>query len=156
MTLYSDITTAWKDAMKARDPKKDTLAMIRTEVKNKVINSRTTGSTAEVDPADDLVVEVLNKMAKTRKESIVEYKNGGRQDLVDKESSELAVVMGFLPKQLTPEEIAAIAKEAIAESGATTIKDMGKAMKLAMSKIAGRADGKDVQAEIKLALGGMI
>jgi uncharacterized protein YqeY len=152
MGLYDDITAGWKDAMKARDPKKDALAAIRTEVKNKVINSRTDGG-GEIQAPDELVLEVLNKMAKQRKESIAEYERGGRPDLVDKEAFELSVVESFLPRKLTESEVAAIVAGAIAESGAASMKDMGKVMKLAMTKTAGRADGNVVQAAVKAALG---
>lgn len=158
MGLYKDIGAAWKDAMKNRDPKKDVLSSIRTEVKNKVINTRTDGPTAggggEIDAADELVLDVLKKMAKQRKESISEYGKGGRQDLVDKESFELSVIEGFLPKGLGADELTALVKDALAECGAAGPKDMGKAMKAAMAKVAGRADGKDVQAAVKAALGG--
>lgn len=158
MGLYKDIGAAWKDAMKNRDPKKDVLSSIRTEVKNKVINTRTDGPTAggggEIDAPDDVVLDVLKKMAKQRKESMAEYAKGGRQDLVDKEGFELAVIEGFLPKGLDAGALAALVKEAVTESGAAGPKDMGKAMKAAMAKVAGRADGKDVQAAVKAALGG--
>ncbi len=158
MGLYKDIGAAWKEAMKNRDPKKDVLSAIRTEVKNKVINTRTDGPTAggggEIDAPDDVVQDVLKKMAKQRKESIEEYTKGGRQDLVDKEGFELSVIEGFLPKALDASTLAALVKEAVAESGAAGPKDMGKAMKAAMAKVAGRADGKDVQAAVKAALGG--
>ncbi|OGQ10112.1 MAG: hypothetical protein A2138_20560 [Deltaproteobacteria bacterium RBG_16_71_12] len=157
MGLYKDIGAAWKEAMKSRDPKKDVLSSIRTEVKNKVINTRTDGPTAggggEIDAGDDVVLDVLKKMAKQRKESIAEYGKGGRQDLVDKESFELSVIEGFLPEGLDAAALAALVKEAVAESGAAGPKDMGKAMKAAMAKVAGRADGKDVQAAVKAALG---
>ena len=96
----------------------------------------------------------LKKMAKQRKESVDEYKKGGRQDLVDKEQFELTVIESFLPQAMSADELTAIVKAAVAESGATSAKDMGKAMKAAMAKIAGRADGKDVQAAVKAALGG--
>ncbi len=152
MGLYSDIGTAWKEAMKARDPKKDVLSAIRTEVKNKVINTRSSGG-GEIDPPDDVVLDVLKKMAKQRKESVEEYTKGGRQDLVDKEQFELSVIEKFLPAGLAPDALAALVKEAVAESGASGPKDMGKAMKAAMAKVAGRADGKDVQAAVKAALG---
>lgn len=158
MGLYKDIGAAWKEAMKSRDPKKDVLSSIRTEVKNKVINSRTSGPTAggggEIDAADDVVLEVLGKMAKQRKESIEEYGKGGRPDLADKERFELSVIEGFLPKRLEPDALAALVKEAVAQSGASGPKDMGKAMKAAMAKVAGRADGKDVQVAVKAVLGG--
>lgn len=148
MSLYETIGTAWKDAMKARDPKKDALAAIRTEVKNKVISTRTDGA-GEINPADDLVLEVLRKMAKQRQESIAEYLAASRQDLVDKESQELQVIESFLPQKLSDDAVIALVKEAIAEVGATSAKDMGKAMKAALVKVAGRADGKVVQAQIK-------
>lgn len=157
MGLYKDIGTAWKEAMKARDPKKDVLASIRTEVKNKVINTRTDAATTtggEMDAADEVVLDVLKKMAKQRKESIDEYTKGNRQDLVDKETFELKIIEGFLPASMGAEELNALVKAAVAECGATTAKDMGKAMKAAMTKVAGRADGKEVQAAVKAALGG--
>jgi hypothetical protein len=151
MTLYTTLGDAWKQAMKDRDPKKDVLSAIRTEVKNKVIN--TLGNTATIDPPDDVTLDVLKKMAKQRKESIAEYEKGGRADLVDKETFELKVIESFLPQSLSADALAALVKEAIAESGAQGAKDMGKAMKAAMTKVAGRADGKDVQAAVKAALG---
>lgn len=156
MGLYNDIGDAWKEAMKQRDPKKDVLASIRTEVKNKVINTRSEGTAAggaQIDAPDDVVLDVLKKMAKQRRESIEEYKKGGRQDLEDKESFELSVIESFLPAAMSPDELARLVKEAIAETGAAGAKDMGKAMKAAMAKVAGRADGKDVQAAVKAALG---
>jgi hypothetical protein len=158
MGLYKDIGAAWKEAMKSRDPKKDVLSSIRTEVKNKVINTRSDGPTGggggEIDAPDDVVLDVLKKMAKQRKESIEEYKKGGRSDLEQKETFELGVIESFLPKAMGADELSALVKEAIAEVGAAGPKDMGKAMKAAMAKVAGRADGKDVQAAVKAALGG--
>jgi uncharacterized protein YqeY len=148
MSLYEDIGTAWKSAMKARDPSKDTLASIRTEVKNKVISTRTDGG-GDINPEDALVLEVLAKMAKQRKESIAEYDGAGRADLADNERAELAVIESYLPKQLSEDEVNVLVKEALAEAGATSAKDMGKAMKAAMAKVAGRADGKLVQAAVK-------
>jgi hypothetical protein len=124
MSLYETIGTAWKDAMKARDPKKDALAAIRTEVKNKVISTRTDGA-GEINPADDLVLEVLRKMAKQRQESIAEYEAASRQDLVEKEALELQVIESFLPQKLTDDVVIALVWEAIAEVGATSAKDMG-------------------------------
>lgn len=155
MGLYISIGDAWKEAMKQRDPKKDVLAAIRTEVKNKVINTRSEGATggAQIDAPDEVVLDVLKKMAKQRKESIEEYKKGGRKDLEDKEAFELSVIEAFLPQTLGADELARLVKDAVVESGAAGPKDMGKAMKAAMAKVAGRADGKDVQAAVKAALG---
>src|SRR5690349_10856970 len=98
MGLYQDMGDAWKEAMKARDPKKDVLSAIRTEVKNKVINTRSdAGTGGTIDAPDDLVLEVLTKMAKQRREAIDEFTKGGRQDLVDKEAFELGVIESYLP-----------------------------------------------------------
>jgi uncharacterized protein len=161
MGLYTDIGDAWKEAMKQRDPKKDVLSAIRTEVKNKVINTRSdaqaasgaAGGSGQIDAPDEVVVDVLKKMAKQRRESIEEYRKGARKDLEDKESFELTVIESFLPPAMSQDELAAIVKDAIAETGAAGPKDMGKAMKAAMAKVAGRADGRDVQAAVKAALG---
>ncbi len=151
MPLIDDINLAWKEAMKARDPKKDALASIRTEVKNKIINSRGAGE-VEALPSDELVLEVLAKMAKQRKESIDEYAKAERDDLKEKEQQELAVIEAYLPQQLDEATVDGLVKEAIAETGSTSAKDMGKAMKAAMTRVAGRADGKLVQARVKALL----
>ena len=153
MSLYNDISAGWKEAMKARDPKKDALASIRSEVKKRAIDGRSEGG-GEINPGDDLVLEVLGKMAKQRKESIEEYTKGDRADLAEKEQFELTVIESFLPKKLSQEEVASLVKEAIAEVGATSSKDLGKAMKAALAKVNGRADGKDVQNLVKAALSG--
>ena len=155
MGLYNDIGDAWKEAMKARDPKKDVLSAIRSEVKSKVINTRSeAGTGGTIDAPDDVVQDVLRKMAKQRKESIDEYQKAARKDLEEKEAFELSVIESFLPKAMNSDELTALVKSALADAGATTAKDMGKAMKAAMAKVAGRADGKDVQAAVKAALGG--
>ena len=155
MGLYNDIGDAWKEAMKARDPKKDVLSAIRSEVKSKVINTRSeAGTGGTIDAPDDVVQDVLRKMAKQRKESIDEYQKAARKDLEEKEAFELSVIESFLPKAMNSDELTALVKSALADAGATTAKDMGKAMKAAMAKVAGRADGKDVQASVKAALGG--
>jgi uncharacterized protein YqeY len=155
MSLYSDIGDAWKEAMKARDKKKDVLSAIRSEVKSKVINTRSqAGTGGTIDAPDDIVKDVLRKMAKQRKESIEEYHKAARQDLEEKETFELAVIESYLPKAMGGDELRSLVKQALAEAGAVTAKDMGKAMKAAMAKVAGRAEGKDVQAAVKAALGG--
>lgn len=151
MSLEEQINAAWKDAMKARDPKKDALASIRTELKNHAINSRGAGERTGLP--DDEVLEVLGKMAKQRRESIAEYTKGDRQDLVDKESLELSVIEGYLPAQLSDEELGKIVDEVLKETGASSMKDMGKVMGPIMAKAKGRADGKQVQALVKQRLG---
>lgn len=155
MTLYADINTAWKDAMKARDPKKDALASIKADVKKKAIDARVIpegGAAGEISPPDEMVLEVLAKMAKQRKESIEEYTKADRSDLAEKEVFELGVIESFLPKKLSNDEVTALVRQAIAESGSTSAKDLGKAMKAALAKVNGRADGKDVQNIVKAQL----
>jgi uncharacterized protein YqeY len=152
MSLQEEVTQAWKDAMKARDPKKDALAMIRTELKNEAINNRS-GGDQSTDIDDDVAFKVLGKMAKQRRESIAEYEKGGRDDLVAKEKAELGVIESFLPAQMGEDEILKIVEEVIAQTGASSMKDMGKVMGPAMAKVAGRADGKAVQAAVKAKLG---
>jgi len=152
MAIQEQVETGWKEAVKARDPKKDVLSLIRTELKNRAINTRTAGDTTTT-VSDEVALDVLSKMAKQRRESIAEYEKGGRQDLVDKEGFELSVIEGFLPKGLSDDEVRAIVKEAIAATGATSAKEMGKVMSAIMPKTKGRADGKRVQELVKEALG---
>ncbi len=151
-SLQTQVDAAWKEAMKARDPSKDALSGIRTELKNKAIETRGAGdSTTTLD--DKLALDVLNKMAKQRRESIVEYEKGGRDDLVAKEKAELEVIARFLPAALSDSELGAIVDAVIAETGATSMKDMGKVMGPIMAKAGGRADGKAVQAKVREKLG---
>lgn len=124
--LREDLQTAQKLAMKARD--KDRLSAIRlilAKVKDKDIEMRT--STKEV-PDDELVTDVLQKMAKQRRESIQMYEDGGRQELADIEKGELAVIEEFLPRQMGEEETRAAIAAIVAETGAEGMKDMGKVM----------------------------
>ncbi len=152
MSLEEQINTAWKDAMKARDPKKEGLSLIRTELKSFAINTRGAGERTGL--SDEDVIEVLGKMAKQRRESIAEYEKGGRQDLVDKESLELSVIEAYLPAPLSEAELGKIVDEVIAETGASSMKDMGKVMAPILAKAKGRADGKQVQAIVKQRFGG--
>lgn len=153
MSLQDDVTEAWKTAMKARDPRKDALSLIRSELKKEAINARSDGSDAtELD--DDAALKVLTRMAKQRRESIAEYEKGGRADLVDKEAAELAVVQEFLPAALGEEELGKMIDEVIAETGASGPKEMGKVMGPVMKRAAGRADGNAVRALVQKRLGG--
>lgn len=151
-SLQTQVDAAWKEAMKARDPSKDALSSIRTELKNKAIETRSAGDSATTLD-DKLALDVLTKMAKQRRESIAEYEKGGRDDLVAKEQAELDVITRFLPAALTSEELGAIVDDVIAETGATSMKDMGKVMGPIMARTAGRADGKAVQAKVREKLG---
>ncbi|MBD3379165.1 MAG: GatB/YqeY domain-containing protein, partial [Candidatus Omnitrophica bacterium] len=94
--------------------------------------------------SDEDVLSVIKKMAKQRKESIEKFREGGRQDLVDKESEELKILEGYLPEDLPEDRIAGIVDDIIEEMGGATTKEMGAVMKEAMARIKGRADGRTV------------
>ncbi|MFO1464093.1 MAG: GatB/YqeY domain-containing protein [bacterium] len=147
MSLYQDIETQLKEAMRSQD--KDRLMALRnikSVLKNKAIDARR-------DLTDAEVIQALSTLAKQRKESIDAFQAGGRQDLVEKEAAELKVIEGFLPQQLSAEELEKIIREAIAETQAQGAKDMGKVMKAVQPKVMGRADGKVVSERVKALLG---
>jgi len=132
-----------KGAMKAKDDRAVSgLRMILAAVENREIEKR-----GELDEGE--FVGVLSTLAKQRNESIEMYRNGGRQDLVDREEAELALIKTFLPEQLSEGELANIVDEAIAKAGAAGPKDMGKVMKIVTPKTRGRADGKLVSELVK-------
>lgn len=148
MTLKERITEDMKAAMRSGD--KDRLAVIRllqAAIKQREVDERITLDDAQV-------TAVLEKMIKQRKESVVAFEKGGRADLVAKENGEIAVLQPYLPAQLSEAEIDALIAEAIASTGAASIKDMGKVMGIVKSKAAGKADMGAVGARIKAKLGG--
>jgi uncharacterized protein YqeY len=147
MTLKERINEDMKTAM--RSGEKDRLAVIRllqAAIKQREVDERITLDDAQI-------TAVLEKMIKQRKESIVAFEKGGRADLVAKETGEIAVLQPYLPAQLSEAELDAIIGEAIAATGAASIKDMGKVMGLVKSKAAGKADMGAVGARIKARLG---
>ena len=147
-SLKERITDDMKTAMRAGE--KDRLATIRlvlAAVKQIEVDER-------IALDDARMLSVLEKLAKQRKESIAQFESGGRADLVAKETAELAIIQSYLPAQLSAGELDALIAEAIASTGATTIKDMGKVMGVVKSKAAGRADMGAVGARIKQKLGG--
>jgi uncharacterized protein YqeY len=98
------------------------------------------------------MLQVLSSMIKQRKDSVEQFKQGGRPELAAKEAREIEVIQGFMPKQLSAEEIDALIGHAIEEAGATGIRDMGKVMKILMPKVTGKADGKAVGEAVKARL----
>lgn len=149
--LRDAIKTATVEAMKARDTTRlNALRLISAALKNKDIELRT--GTA---PADDdvTVADVLMKMAKQRRESIDMYVAGGRAELADAERAELAVIEGFLPKQMDEAEAMASIRALVAELGATSVKDMGRVMAAVKEKFAGKLDMSKASAMVKAALG---
>ena len=148
MTLKERITEDMKTAM--RSGEKDRLAVIR--LLQAAIKQREVDERIVLDDAQ--VTSVLEKMIKQRKESVVAFEKGGRADLVLKENAEIAVLQPYLPAQLSDAELDAIIGEAIAATGAASIKDMGKVMGVVKAKAAGKADMGAVGARIKARLGG--
>jgi uncharacterized protein YqeY len=148
MTLKERITEDMKTAM--RSGEKDRLAVIR--LLQAAIKQREVDERIVLDDAQ--VTSVLEKMIKQRKESIVAFEKGARADLVAKETAEIVVLTPYLPAQLSDADLDALIAEAIASTGAASIKDMGKVMGVVKSKAAGKADMGAVGARIKAKLGG--
>lgn len=147
MTLKARITEDMKAAMRAGEKERlGTIRMLQAAIKQREVDERIT-----LD--DSQVIAVLEKMVKQRRESITQFEAGGRADLVAKETAELKLLQGYLPAQLSPAELDALIDAAIAQTGATTIKDMGKVMGIVKAGAAGRADMGAVGARIKARLG---
>jgi uncharacterized protein YqeY len=147
MSLKERITEDMKTAMRSKDAERlGTIRMIQAAIKQREVDERIT-----LD--DTQVLAALEKMIKTRKESVVQFQSGGRQDLVEKENKEIALLTAYLPAQLSEAELDALVAEAIQQSGAAGIKDMGKAMALIKQKAQGRADMASVSAKLKAKLG---
>ena len=147
MALKDRITEDMKTAMRAGD--KERLATVRlllAAIKQREVDERIT-----LD--DDQVLAVIEKMIKQRREAISQFESGGRSDLVAKENAEIRVLQGYLPAQLTPAEVDALIAEAIAATGAASIKDMGKVMGFVKPKAQGRTDMGALSARIKQKLG---
>ena len=136
-----------KTAMRAGDAvSRDAIRYILSAVKNAEIDAR--GSSTPADP-----VAALRRLGKQLNDSIEQYEAAGRQDLADHERAQLEVLRRYLPAELSDDELNALVSEAIAESGATGPKEMGRVMPLAMKRAAGRADGRRISAAVKAALG---
>jgi len=148
VTLRERITEDMKAAMRASDKERLlTIRMVQAAIKQREVDERITLDDAQV-------IAVLEKMVKQRRESIVQFEQGARQDLADKEKSEIVLLQSYLPAQLTEAEVDAIISEAIASTGAASIKDMGKVMAAVKAKAAGRTDMGAVSARIKATLSG--
>ena len=148
MSLKEQLFADLKTAMKEKDTlKKDTVQLIRSgilqfEKDNKV----------ELD--DEGVMEIITKQLKSRRDSLPDFVKSGREDLIEKLNKEIEILLSYLPEQLSEEEIAQIVAEAIAETGAASIKEMGKVMGIVNPKLKGRADMKVVGALVKKLLTG--
>ena len=103
----------------------------------------------QIELDDSKIIEIMAKEAKKRKDSLADYEKGGRQDLVEQIKQEVAIISEYLPEQLSEEELEKVIKEVIEEVGASTMKDMGKVMKVAKEKIGARADGRAINEMVK-------
>lgn len=144
MALEQQIQKDIMEAMKAHNT-------VRTNavraIKSEILLAKTSGAGAEITDGD--VIKLIQKLIKQRKESAAMYTQGGRQDLADNELAEAAEMEGYLPKQLSEAEVEEIVKGIIAETGASSMADMGKVMGLATKKLAGQADGRTVSTIVK-------
>ena len=146
MSLKDRITDDMKAAMRAKDaPRLLTIRGLLAAVKQREVDER-------IVLDDAAVVAVIDKLVKQRKDSIEQFSAGGRQDLVDKEAAELAVLEGYLPRRLSAEEIQAEVAALVAEIGAAGPADMGKTMAAAKARFSGRAEMSLVSAAVKAAL----
>ena len=143
MPLKDRITEDMKGAMRAGEKERlGTIRLVLAAIKQREVDERIT-----LD--DGQVLAVVEKMIKQRKESIAQFESGGRADLVAKEQAELAVLQVYLPAQMNDAEIDALIAEAVAATGATSVKDMGKVMGIVKAKAQGKADMGAVSARIK-------
>ena len=153
MDMRAKVSTALKDAMKAKDAERlSTLRLINAAIKDRDIALRGTEEEAK-GCGDTEVLSILGRMVKQRQESARAYEEGGRLDLADREREEIAVIEEFLPQQLDAKQTDAAVAEAIAEIGATSIRDMGKVMGLLKGKYTGQMDFGSVGPQIKERLG---
>ena len=146
MTLSEQIDHDLKEAMKARDAAKlGTLRMVKSALTYAAIEK--SGADAVVD--DETATSVLRKQIKQREDAADGFEKGGRPEMAAKEKEEIAVLTAYLPAALSAEELTALVKDAIAQTGATGKAQMGAVMKEAQAKAAGRADGKSLSAEVQ-------
>lgn len=146
-TLKLRITEAMKAAMRAHEKTRlGAIRLIQTEIKRVEVDER-----IEVD--DARVLAILDRMVKQRRDSIEQFRAAGREDLVEIEAGEVAVIQEFMPQPLDAAEIEALIDAAVRESGATTMKDMGRAMAILKPKVQGRADMGLISQRIKARLG---
>ena len=149
MTLQDRIDADLKDAMRAKAAGK--LAVLRG-LKSALKYAEIEKADAALD--DSAAVQVIRKQVKQRQDSIESFEKGGRPELAAKEKNELEILNAYLPKGLSPEELSALVRETVVEVGATSKAQMGAVMKALQAKVAGRADGKTLSAEVQKQLSG--
>ena len=148
MSLKDQITNDMKDSMKSGDKARlGVIRLILSAIKQREVDER-------IVLDDSQILSVLDKMLKQRRESVTQFTQGNRKDLVDKEEAEIKVIQAYMPAQLSEAELEQMVAAAVTETGAATVKDMGKVMSILKAKVAGRADMSAVSAKIKAKLGG--
>jgi len=146
MTLQQRVDSDLKEAMRAKEATKlGVLRMLKSALKYAAIAK----SDAEAELSEAEAVQVIRKQAKQRQDSIESFEKGGRAELADKEKEELAILNAYLPQGMSPDELAKVVRETIAEVGATSKAQMGAIMKALQPKVGGRADGKMLSAEVQ-------
>jgi uncharacterized protein YqeY len=146
MTLQSQVDNDIKDAMRARDTVRlNALRMLKSAMKNAAIEK----GGAETTLDDSEATAVIRKQIKQRQDSVEGFEKGGRSELAASERAEIEILSTYLPRALSPDEVMALAREAIAEVGATSKQQMGAVMKIATAKAAGRTDGKTLSVAVQ-------
>ena len=147
-SLKEKILSDIKESMKAKEQLRlSTLRFLNAQIKNKEIEMRPDSI------SDAGVISVIKKSVKQRQDSIEQYENAGRQNLADNEKAELSILESYLPEIMSEDQVKVFVDEAIKESGATKMKDMGQVMKLVMAKTQGQADNKMISQLVKQSLG---
>ncbi len=147
MSLKEQLQQDLKNAMKEKDVfKRDTIRFLMSAIKQVEVDTRK-------ELSDEDIIKIIQKSVKQREEAAKQYKEGGREDLYDKEMREAKLLKTYLPTQLSDEELKEQLQQIIQEVGATTMKDMGKVMGTATKKLAGKADGKRINQMVKELLG---
>ena len=144
MSLESRVMDDLKGAMKAKD--QAALRSLRA-IKSAILLAKTDGSGKELDESGE--IKLVQKLVKQRKDSLEIYEKQSREDLAEKEREEISILTKYLPKQLDPAELEEIIKGIIEQTGASSMKDMGKVMGMASQKLAGKADGKTISGVVK-------
>lgn len=143
MSLKEKLMEDLKDSMKSKDTiKKNTITMVRAAIKQKEVDER-------IELSEDAILDIISKQLKEKRMAIEEFKKGQRQDLVELTEKEIEILLQYLPKQLSEEEVEEIVIETIKEINATSMKDIGIIMKAVMPKVKGRTDGNIVNKIIK-------
>jgi uncharacterized protein YqeY len=143
MEIKNRISSDMKDAMRGREQLKiDTLRMALSAIKNKEIEKK-----SDLDDAD--IMTIISTLVKQRKDAVEMYRNGGRDDLADKEETEIGMLKNYLPEQMSEEEVLKVVNDVITDTGAASMADMGKVMQGVMARVAGKTEGKIVNELVK-------